>query len=272
MPDLVVIMSVYKNDKLKYVAESVQSILNQTLINFDYYIVFDGPVSSDIDYYINSIRDKRIVLFRRTHNEGLASALNYLLVHILKKPEYKFIARMDADDVSLPSRFEKQRNFLFVNKEISIVGCWYEEIGKSGNHLSFKKLPLDHKSLRKRYYIRAPFAHPSVMYTRDLIRLAGFYPTDTILMEDNVLWGKAIILGLRLANIPEYLLKFRIDKDFYKRRSGIKYGWNFIKTKFKINKSFKLPVYSYILLIVVGSIKMMPSFVLRYVYMIVRIF
>ena len=208
------------------------------------YIVFDGPVASDIDSYLTSIGDNRIKLFRQEKNGGLARALNYLLEIVLKIPEYKLIARMDADDISLPSRFEKQRKFLLDNPDISCVGCWYQEIDESGKHLSDRKLPIDHEALKKRYYTRTPFAHPSVMYRRKLIEIAGFYPTDTVLMEDNVLWGKALKKGLRFANIPEFLFRFRIDKEFYKRRSGFKYGWNFIKTRFKINRSLKFPIYS----------------------------
>jgi glycosyltransferase involved in cell wall biosynthesis len=266
MTDLAVIMSVYKCDKLKYVIESVQSILNQTFTQFDYFIVFDGPVAPEIDSYISTIGDNRVRLFRREKNEGLATALNYLLEIVLQIPVYKLIARMDADDISFPSRFEKQHDFMLQNPDISCVGCWYQEIDESGKHISDRKLPIDHETLKKRYYTQTPFAHPSVMYTRALIEKAGFYPANTLFMEDNVLWGKALIAGLRFANIPEYLLKFRIDKDFYKRRSGIKYGWNYIITRFKINRSLNFPAYSYLFSFLIGIIKMVPSFALRYFY------
>ena len=266
MTDLVVIMSVYKNDNLKFVRESVQSILDQTFKIFDFYIVFDGPVSTDIDRYISSINDNRIRLFRLEQNGGLASALNFLLEKVMSIPDYKLIARMDADDISLPLRFEKQRAFLSENTEISIVGSWYEEIDESGNHLADRKLPADHDSLKKRYMTRTPFAHPSVMYRRQLIEKVGFYPTDTILMEDNVLWGKALKEGLRFANIQEYLFRFRIDRDFYKRRSGIMYGWSFIKTKVKMNKKNDAPFHYYLFIICISILKMMPVFVLKLFY------
>jgi hypothetical protein len=174
---------------------------------------------------------------------------------------------MDADDVSLPLRFEMQRTFLIENQDIACVGCWYEEIDESGNHLTNRKLPIDHESLRKLYFTMTPFAHPSVMYSRQLIEKAGFYPTDTILMEDNVLWGKALKAGLKFANIPEYLFKFRKDKQFYRRRSGIKYGLSFILTRFKINYSLKFPAYSYLVILLIGLIKIMPPFVLRHFYL-----
>ncbi len=192
MIDLAVIMSVYQNDKLKFLTESVQSILSQTFTQFDYFIVFDGPVALDIDNYLTSIGDSRIKLLRLEKNGGLARALNFLLEIVLKNPEYKLIARMDADDISMPARFEKQRDFLISNPDISCVGCWYEEIDEEGKNHSFRRLPVEHEALRRLYFTRTPFAHPSVMYRRQLIEKSGFYPTDTVLMEDNVLWGKAL--------------------------------------------------------------------------------
>jgi hypothetical protein len=173
---------------------------------------------------------------------------------------------MDADDISLPSRFEKQRAFLSVNTEFSITGSWYEEIDESGKHLTFRKLPTDHDSLRKRYMTRTPFAHPSVMYRRELIERAGLYPTDTLLMEDNVLWGRALKAGLKFANIPEYLIRFRIDRDFYKRRSGIRYGFNFVKNRSKILKEIKSPFEYLLYTYFAGCIKMLPPFFIRHIY------
>jgi glycosyltransferase involved in cell wall biosynthesis len=270
MTDLAVIMSVYQNDKLKYVKESVQSILDQTFTRFHYYLIFDGPVDNDINGYIGELKDERIKLFILEKNGGLARALNFLLEIILRNPEYKYIARMDADDISLPQRFEKQRNFLFENRDISVVGCWYEEIDESGKHLGNQKLPVEHEFLKTRYFTMAPFAHPSIIYSRLLIEKAGFYPVDTILMEDNVLWGRALIAGLKFANIPEYLLRFRIDGNFYIRRSGFSYGWNYIKRKLEINKILDAPLYTYPLLVGKGVLKMLPASLLKQFYKLYR--
>jgi len=264
MTDLAVIMSVYMNDRLSFVKESVESILSQTFLDYHLYIAFDGPVKDDVDEYINDVKDERLRLFRLEKNGCLARALNYLLEKVLGYPEYKLIARMDADDIALPTRFEKQRNFLLEHLDISVVGCWFEEIDEYDRHLRYRKLPTQHEALLKRYYTRTPFAHPSVMYRRGLIEEAGYYPTDTFLMEDNVLWGRALGVKLKFANIPEYLLKFRRDERFFKRRSGVKYGWHYIINRFKINKLLKLPLYAYIISFLIGLIKMMPSFILKW--------
>jgi len=271
MKDLVVLMSVYHKDKLDFLKQSVQSIIDQTFPYFDFYIVFDGPVSDEIEEFFSSLKDERIRLFRLKENRGLAKALNFLLEIVIRDSQYEFIARMDADDISMPMRFEKQRSFLVSDPEVSCVGSWYQEIDDSGNILSNRRLPISHDKLRKLYFTRTPFAHPSVMYRRGLIERAGFYPTDTILMEDNVLWGKALKAGLKFANIPEYLFKFRIDKIFFNRRSGIKYGWNYIITRNRINRILEPPLYLFFFSILKGFVKMMPAFILRYSYGIKKI-
>lgn len=266
MTDPAVIMSVYQNDKLNFLKESVQSILDQTFSQFHYYIVFDGPVASEIDSYITSLNDSRVKLYRLKNKGGLAIALNYLFKIIMQDPAYGYIARMDADDISMPTRFQKQRNFFIANPDISCIGTWYQEVDEFGNLLSNQKLPVIHEEIRKFFMKRNPFAHPSLMFRREMIDRAGFYPTNTLRLEDYVFWSNAIKSGLLVANIPEYLLRFRRDKDFYKRRSGIRFGFNYIITRFKINKALKAPIHIYFYSLCIGMIRMMPSFLLKHIY------
>jgi glycosyltransferase involved in cell wall biosynthesis len=266
MTDTAVIMSVYFKDKLRYLEESVQSILNQTFSDFHYYIAIDGPVPSDIEDYLNTLKDERIRLYRIGKNGGLAAALNHLLETVLKNPEYRYIARMDADDISMPERFEKQRNFLINNPEISVLGSWYEEIDENGEHLSYRKPPIEHEALKKRYYTRTPFAHSSVMFQRRLIEIAGYYPKDTVLMEDNVLWGRALKFNLKLSNLSCFIHKFRISSDFYKRRTGFKYAWCFVKKKIIIHRSLQSPLYAYFITVIGGLLRILPSFLFKLVY------
>ncbi len=263
MTDLAVIMSVYVKDRLEFVRESVNSILRQSYSVFHFYLILDGPVAKDVEEFISSQTDERLRIFRLEKNAGLAKALNHLLEIVLEDQNYKMIARMDADDISMPERLGQQYRFLNENPEIDCLGSWYEEINAQGKHLCFRKLPVSHDELRKRYYTRTPFAHPTVMYRRSLIEIAGFYPSDTILMEDNVLWGRALKAGSRFANIPEYLLKFRIDENFYNRRSGLKYGWHYIKSRFMILRELESQPWYYLICLLIGTVKMMPPFLAR---------
>ncbi len=270
MTDLAVIMSVYHKDRSEFLKEAISSVLEQTFTDFHLFVAFDGPVSVEIINFFDTLYDSRIKLFRIEQNSGLANALNYLLENIIGKNGYKFIARMDADDVSVSDRFEKQRNFLLNNVDIACVGSWYEEIGEHGENVYFVRLPEDHESIKKMYLHKTPFAHSSVMFRKELIEKAGYYPADTYFMEDNVLWGRALKCGLRFANIPEYLHKFRINKDFFKRRRGIKYGLRYICTRFKIIRELNLPFYAYFISFAAGSVKMMPPVFLEIIYCLYR--
>jgi glycosyltransferase involved in cell wall biosynthesis len=270
MTDLAVIMSIYKNDRLEFVRQSVQSILDQTFTDFHYYLIFDGPVAADVELYITSLTDERIRFFRLESNNGLAAALNFLLEIVMKNPEYKFIARMDADDISMPERFEKQRDCLIEKPEITVLGCWSEEIDEFGNHLAFLKLPADHKSLTRRYFTRSPFVHPSVMFNRKLVEIAGKYPTDTYLMEDNVLWGRALKAGLLFSNIQGCLLKYRLDKNFFNRKSGFRYGSEYIFTRLKIANTCNFGPFFQAISILIGLAKMLPASILRPIYQVTR--
>ena len=270
MTDLAVIMAIYINDKLEFVKESIESILNQTFTQFHLYLIFDGPVNKDVEHFITSVKDNRIKLFRLEHNGGLAIALNHLLEVIIRNPDYKYIARMDSDDISMPERFQLQRDFLIKHSDIFCVGSWYREIDEDGKQLSERKLPTESEDLRNYYYKRAPFPHPSVMFRPELIEKAGFYPVDTILLEDNVLWGNALSKGLNLANIPEYLLKFRMDNNFFRRRTGIKYGWSFIVNRFWMNKKLNAPFQIYFYSLLNGIFRMMPPYLFKFFYKIIR--
>ena len=92
-------MSLYKNDVLEYVRLSVESILNQTYKDFDYYIQYDGPVDAEVDAYLSGVNDERVRIQRRAENKGLAQSLNDLM-NVVMHIGYEYIARMDADDIS----------------------------------------------------------------------------------------------------------------------------------------------------------------------------
>jgi glycosyltransferase involved in cell wall biosynthesis len=270
MTDLVIIMALYQNDKFEYCVESINSILNQTYKDFDFFIVFNGELSVETEAYITALHDPRINLFRLQNNIGLAGALNFLLSIILKEPKYELIARMDADDISLPQRIDVQHAFLMANTDIMCVGSWYHEIDESGKIISNQRLPYKHDEIRKFFYKRSPVAHSSVMFRRGLIETAGYYPTYTLRLEDYALWGNALAKGLKFSNIPEYLLKFRVDRSFYNRRSGIRYGSRFIFTRFRVLRTLKAPLYSYVYSLLVGIVRMMPAFIVKSIYIFFR--
>ena len=120
-------MSLYINDNFIYVKQAVESILNQSCYNFDFYIQYDGHIKDDVDSYLSSLEDDRIKIYKRSENKGLAQSLNDLL-NIVMPLGYEFIARMDADDICDICRFERQLEYLKNHPDIECLGTFATRI------------------------------------------------------------------------------------------------------------------------------------------------
>lgn len=171
---IAVIMSLYRNDTIEYVKLAVESILNQSYSDFDFYIQYDGHIKNDVDLYLSSLSDTRIHIYKRDENKGLAKSLNELL-SVVMPLDYQFIARMDADDISIPDRFEKQVNYLQNHQEVDVVGGAINEIDENGmNRGKVTSYPCTSEECRAFFAKRNPVAHPTVMFRRSfLIRQVG---------------------------------------------------------------------------------------------------
>ncbi len=163
-----VIMSLYKSDVLGYVKLATESILNQSYSGFDFYIQYDGYVQKDVDDYLSSIKDERIHINRRDENKGLAYSLNELL-GIVMPLGYEYIARMDADDISMLDRFEKQIAFMDTHPETECLGSWAIEIKSDGSEYYRKQMPETHEGCWEQFMIRDCMIHPTVMFRRSYI-------------------------------------------------------------------------------------------------------
>ena len=129
-----IILPVYKNDKVKYLRKAMESIAMQTYRDFHIYIGVDGPVGDDInDYFENIDNQNKVTIIRFDENRGLACVLNDLL-DICFKEGYEYIARMDADDISETTRFEKQLAYMNGHPEIDVVGGSIKEIDEEGKY------------------------------------------------------------------------------------------------------------------------------------------
>ena len=115
-------MSIYKRDTLALVKESVNSILLQSHVLFDFYIQLDGEIDRDVESFLNTLEqnDNRLILKRSLNNKGLARSLNDLLEFVLPK-NYDYIARMDADDISLSGRFKKQIAYMETHPDVCLL-------------------------------------------------------------------------------------------------------------------------------------------------------
>lgn len=209
-PKISVIMAVHNG--VPFLAQAVKSILNQTYKNFEFIIVDDASTDKTWSY-LKSLRDKRIKLIKNNKNLGLAKSLN----KALDKSIGDYVARMDADDVSLPKRFETQINFLLKNSSIDLCGSWVDLINGNGQIVSEKKYPVTDSQIKKALPWYPSIIHPTFMAKATFFKnLNGYDPRFDLAEEyELLLRGKN---KFKFANIPKKLLLWRL---WDKRRSRV---------------------------------------------------
>ena len=269
---IVVIMSLYKNDRLEFVKLAVESILGQTCKDVDFYILYDGPIHPEVDTYLSGLTDESIKILHRAENRGLAYSLNELLQIVMSKG-YDFIARMDADDISMPERFEKQLEYLKSHPEVDMVGGAINEINENGdNRGKVTKYPCSPEACRTFFAKRNPVAHPTVMFRRSFFKKAGWkYPTDFVRNEDTRLWHEGYKHGCVIANLPDVLLHYRMtDAMFTQRRNGKAFAKSQLKLRKMINRDLKFGVMAYVYAYAMYLLMISPTWLLKFAYRVLR--
>jgi glycosyltransferase involved in cell wall biosynthesis len=199
-PAVSVVMPVYNCGR--YLAEAIHSILDQSFTDFELIVVNDGS-TDDTEDVIRSIVDDRI-RYMAGPNQGISTALNTGLA-MARAP---LIARMDGDDVSLPSRLQEQVTFLRSHPEVGMVGTWATVTDMHGEPVSALRHPCTHARISYSLLYDSPFVHPSVMFRRSVIDAVGTYDTSARTYEDLDLWSR--MMGVtRFANIPVELIRYR---------------------------------------------------------------
>lgn len=233
-----VLMTVYKKDHPEYFKKALLSMVKQTKRPDEIVLVKDGPITGELQKVIEKVDKKNpglIVQVQLPVNVGLGLALNEG-INVCKN---ELLARMDADDISLSTRCEKQVAEFEKNPELDIVGCpVIEFIGEPENKVGKRNVPLDNASIHKYCRKRDPFNHPTVMYRKSKVQAVGGY-SDLRKNQDTDLWIKLLSNGAVCANLSEYLLWFRFDEGTYKKRKNwlntkllIKIRWKACKTGF----------------------------------------
>lgn len=219
-PPLVsVIMSVYNGEK--YLVQAIDSILNQTYQNFEFIIIDD--CSTDNSSHIlqeYAKKDSRIKIIKKEKNIGIKGFIENLNLGI-SIAEGKYIARMDADDISLPERFQKQVIFLENNPKISMIGAQIDFINEKNEIIGEKTGALEHEEIVKKMTSQIQLFHPVIMF-RNHQNIK--YREKFIYCEDYDLYLNLITQGKKLANINEKLLHYRILESSISRK-----GDNFVK-------------------------------------------
>jgi len=228
MSGLTVGIPCYYKDNPNYLDLAIHSVINQTLPPYEIHLIQDGELNNALNRIIKHYSEnKKIRILRLETNSGLAKALNKSIMTC----NTKYYARMDADDISAPDRFEKQLKFLEINKHIDILGTWAYDIDNYGKITGTRKTPVTQEAIIK-YIWSNPFVHPSVMFNKDsLIRKVGLYNEKLIKRQDYELWFRCANAGLKMANIPEPLIYYRFSEEWFQKNNAsviweqVKIGW-----------------------------------------------
>lgn len=202
-----VIMAVFNGEK--YLQEAIDSILNQTLNDFEFIIIDDcsnDQTPEIINMFAN--QDKRIKVTVNKEQMGSYASANVGLSFI----KGKYIARMDADDISDPNRFEKQVQFLEANPQIGLLGSAIEIIDENGSVLRGSSPALDDHLIRWILLFDNSFTHSSWMVRVDSLNKVGGRYDNLPIVQDYALASKLSKIS-RVANLPDFLIKWRISDN-----------------------------------------------------------
>ena len=274
MNRIAVILPVYKNDKEDYLMLSVNSILHQTYNNHHIYIGVDGPVGDGLKKSLERYSGlSNVDVFWYKENRGLACVLNDLL-DICLKEGYEFIARMDADDISMMDRFEKQMEYLLAHPVIDVVGGAIDEIDESGERrgkvIVYPETP---EECYRFFSRRNPHAHPAVLFRKSFFdKLNGKkYRPEYRQNQDTMLWYDGMMAGTQHANITDVVLLFRMTNAMFKKRRN---GWAFAKKQFtdrlKINKDLGYDWKAYVYGFAMFCLLVSPVWIKKIAYRVLR--
>lgn len=205
MKELTVLMPVY-NTNVAWLSEAIDSVLNQTYSNFDFLIIDDGSYVEDVWPCLQSYaqKDTRIKLIQNETNIGLVPTLNKGL-RLIETP---WIARMDADDICEPSRFEKQMSFLQRFPKTAVLGTNGSYI-ETGRPYSRRNIPTTHAEIAAYLPFSCCFIHSALVLNKEMVLKLGGYP-NLERAEDYALWLKFLYeTDFPLCNLPDYLMKIR---------------------------------------------------------------
>ena len=208
-PAVSVVMPVYNNER--FVAEAIESVLNQTLSDFDFLIIDDASTDRT-SFIINEYagKDGRIRIIHNGENLGFTKSLNTGL----KETGGEYIARMDGDDICAPHRLQKQVAYMRGHPECDFLAATAVIISEKGT--SIKKTKVECRSEDTKSHLLnfgSPFVHSSIMMRKKAIDKLGGYNEQWPTKQDYELWLRAAFAGMRFACLSEPLVSLRFSQD-----------------------------------------------------------
>lgn len=236
-----VVMAVYKNDRPEWFEQAVKSLLNQTIKSNDIVVVRDGAIPDNLEKILESFEAdyKQINVVRLDKNIGAGLARN----EGVKCAKNEFVAIMDADDISLPNRFELQLAEFSCNSETVLVGGQISEFENTPeNIVGYRKVPTEFSAIQKFARYRSPINHVTIMFKKSAFLALGGYPKMTR-AEDYYMVSSLLAKNYIISNIEQTIVNCRISSENIRRRKT----WNNVRENiFSRWKIYKLGAISFI--------------------------
>lgn len=214
-----VLMSVYAGEKAENFRLAAQSMLEQTVPPAEFVLACDGPLPPELDKVVEKLVldwPEIMKVLRLPERRGLGEALREGVLAC----RCEYVARMDSDDLALPERMALQLTRLEEDPDLAALGGQIEEFSRE--NLGRREVPLSTAEVRRRAAFRNPMNHMTVTFRRQAVLEAGNYMAFDR-FEDYHLWVRMLGRGQRLANLPQVLVRARVNEDTYARRGGLAY-------------------------------------------------
>ncbi len=235
-----VLMLVYGGDRPDQFDAALRSVTGQTLPPAEIVLVVDGPVPDGTEAVIRKTQEElasssvefRVIRSEKNLGCGGAKRLGF------EQCRYPLIAMMDADDLSVPDRFEKQTGYFDRHPEVSAAGGWITEFVSSDDPTDISRkagsrvVPEKDAEIREYIKKRCPMNHVTVMLKKDDAAKAGGYRDEYYQNEDYDLWIRLAAAGRKFGNIPCNLVNVRVGEEMYQRRGG----WEYFKSETGLQK------------------------------------
>lgn len=228
--EFTVFIPVYLKDDTDNLELALKSVINNSVVPDEILIIFDGPVTDDMNQLVNQYVEQLphvMRVIKQQNNKGRG----YTAANATLKARNELVARMDADDIANLQRFEQQVDLIRNNSNLDVVGGQIVEFDENLELNQRRIVPIMHEKIVEFSRLRSPINQPTVLFRKSSVLKAGNYSNLTV-MEDYDLWMRMIENKMLFQNIDEDLVYMRAPKDMYQRRGGVQY----LKTYHKFRK------------------------------------
>lgn len=240
----------------KTIDAAIKSILNQSFTDWEFIICDDGSNDQSYELIQKYKDDKRFIILKNEKNLGLAFTLN----HCLKYATGKYIARQDADDISLPERLQKQFDYLETHSEVDVLGTQADLIDDQGQVWGELNYPL--KPIQKDWIVKSSIIHATILAKRNLIMSMEGYNTKALRVEDYELWFRLLEKKYVFETLPEKLYQVHWTLNDYGRKKYID-RIREAKCRFKGYQRISAPLFAYLYVIKPLILGLLPGQLLK---------